>query len=37
MQLQPPELVAETILDLIKSGAEHPDLVLPQFGGTYNP
>lgn len=37
MEVQPPELVAETILDLIKSGAEQADLVPPQFGGTYNP
>lgn len=34
-QPQPPEQVAEAILDLIKSGAEQADLVPEQFGGSY--
>jgi NAD(P)-dependent dehydrogenase (short-subunit alcohol dehydrogenase family) len=35
MQAQPPELVADAILDLIKTGAEQADLVPEQFGGNY--
>src|SRR5664279_3874199 len=34
-QPQPPEQVAEAILDLIKTGAEQADLVPEQFGGSY--
>lgn len=32
---QPPERVAEAILELVKAGAERSDLVPEQFGGTY--
>ncbi len=35
LQAQPPELVAEAILDLIKTGAERADLGPEQFGGSY--
>jgi short-subunit dehydrogenase len=34
LQPQSPEGVADTILDLIRSGAEQADLVPEQFGGT---
>lgn len=34
-QPQPPELVAETILDLVRTGAAQADLVPVQFGGSY--
>ena len=35
MQAQPPELVAQAILDLVQTGAEQADLVPAQFGGSY--
>jgi len=35
LQPQPPETVAEVILELIRSGAEQADLVPTRFGGTY--
>ncbi len=35
LQAHPPELVAEAILDLVKTGAEQADLVPEQFGGSY--
>ena len=34
-QPQPPEQVAEAILELIRTGAEQADLVPERFGGTY--
>lgn len=34
-QPQRPELVADAILDLVRTGAERADLVAAQFGGTY--
>ena len=35
MQPQPPELVAQAILNLIQTGDEQADLVPEQFGGSY--
>ena len=35
LQAQPPELVADAILDLVHTGAERADLVPEQFGGTF--
>ncbi|MGY1810270.1 SDR family oxidoreductase [Blastococcus sp. SYSU D00669] len=35
LQPQPPELVAEVVLEVIRSGAERADLVPSRFGGTY--
>ncbi len=35
LQAHPPELVAEAILDMVKTGAEQADLVPEQFGGSY--
>ena len=32
---QPPEVAADAIIDLIRSGAERADVVPQQFGGTY--
>lgn len=36
-QAHSPELVAESILDLVKTGAEQADLVPEQFGGSFKP
>lgn len=35
MQPQPPTLVAEAILELIRTGAEQADLAPEQFSGSY--
>ena len=35
LKAQPPELAADAIIDLIRSGAERADMVPQQFGGTY--
>jgi NAD(P)-dependent dehydrogenase (short-subunit alcohol dehydrogenase family) len=35
LKAQPPELAADAIIDLIRSGAERADMVPRQFGGTY--
>ena len=35
LQAQPPELVADAILDLVHTGAERADLVPEQFGGSF--
>lgn len=35
LKAQPPELAADAIIDLIRSGAERADVVPQQFGGTY--
>jgi NAD(P)-dependent dehydrogenase (short-subunit alcohol dehydrogenase family) len=35
LKAQPPELAADAIIDLIRSGAERADVVPRQFGGTY--
>ena len=35
LKAQPPELAADSIIDLIRSGAERADVVPQQFGGTY--
>ena len=35
MQPQPPELVAQAILDLVQTGNDQADLVPEQFGGSY--
>ena len=36
LQAQPPELVADAIMDLIRTGDERADLVPREFGGTYD-
>ena len=35
LKAQPPEVPADAIIDLIRSGAERADMVPRQFGGTY--